>query len=29
MIIIETFAAGCQPKHHPQPATTAITIDTS
>jgi hypothetical protein len=29
MIIIETFAPGCQPKHHPAPATTAVTIDTS
>ena len=29
MIIIETFAAGCQPKHHPAPATTALSIDTS
>jgi hypothetical protein len=28
MIIIETFAAGCQPKHHPAPATT-VNIDTS
>jgi hypothetical protein len=29
MIIIETFAAGCHPKHHPAPATTAVSIDTS
>jgi len=29
MIIIETFATGCQPKHHPPPATIAISIDTS
>jgi hypothetical protein len=29
MIIIETFAAGCQPKHRPAPATAAIRIDTS
>jgi len=29
MIIIETFAAGCQPKHRPAPATTAVSIDTS
>jgi hypothetical protein len=29
MIIIETFAAGCQPKHRPAPATPAIRIDTS
>ena len=29
MIIIETFARGCQPKHHPAPATAAIRIDTS
>ena len=29
MIIIETFARGCQPKHHPTPATAAISIDTS
>jgi len=29
MIIIETFARGCQPKHHPPPATAAIRIDTS
>jgi Putative transposase len=29
MIIIETFAGGCQPKHHPTPATAAIRIDTS
>jgi hypothetical protein len=27
MIIIETFAAGCQPKH--RPATAALSIDTS
>jgi hypothetical protein len=29
MIIIETFAAGCQPKHHPAPATTVLSIDSS
>src|SRR6266436_6592991 len=29
MIIIETFARGCQPRHHPPPATAAIRIDTS
>jgi hypothetical protein len=29
MIIIETFARGCQPKHHPAPAPAAIRIDTS
>ncbi len=29
MIIIETFAAGCQPKHYPARATAAIRIDTS
>ena len=29
MIIIETFARGCQPKHRPTPAPTAIRIDTS
>jgi hypothetical protein len=29
MIIIETFAAGCHPKHRPAPATTAVSIDTS
>jgi len=29
MIIIETFAAGCQPKHRPASATTAVGIDTS
>ena len=29
MIIIETFAAGCQPKHHPAPTTAAVSIDTS
>jgi hypothetical protein len=29
MIIVETFAGGCQPKHRPAPATAAITIDTS
>ena len=29
MIIIETFAHGCQPKHHPASATAAIGIDTS
>jgi hypothetical protein len=29
MIIIETFAAGRQPKHRPASATTAVGIDTS
>jgi hypothetical protein len=29
MIIIETFARGRQPKHHPAPANAAIKIDTS
>jgi len=30
MIIIETFARGCQPKHRPTPANNApIGIDTS
>jgi hypothetical protein len=29
MIIIETFARGCQPKHRPAAATAAIRIDTS
>jgi len=29
MIIIETFARGCQPKHHPASAAAAIGIDTS
>jgi hypothetical protein len=29
MIIIETFARGCQPKHRPPPANAAIRIDTS
>ena len=29
MIIIETFAAGCQPQHRPAPATPAVSIDTS
>jgi hypothetical protein len=29
MIIIETFAADCQPKHRPAPATAAVSIDTS
>jgi hypothetical protein len=29
MIIIETFAGGCQPKHRPASATAAIRIDTS
>ena len=29
MIIIETFAAGCHPKHRPPPATAAVSIDTS
>jgi hypothetical protein len=29
MIIIETFARGCEPKHRPTPAPAAIRIDTS
>jgi hypothetical protein len=29
MIIIETFARGCEPTHRPTPAPTAIRIDTS
>ena len=29
MIIIETFARGCEPKHHPTPAPQQIRIDTS
>jgi hypothetical protein len=29
MIVIETFARGCQPKHRPTPAPAAIRIDTS
>jgi hypothetical protein len=29
MMIIETFAAGCQPKHHPASVTAAMKIDTS
>jgi hypothetical protein len=29
MIIIETFARGCQPKHRPTPASQEIRIDTS
>ena len=29
MIIIETFARNCQPKHRPTPAPAAIRIDTS
>ena len=29
MIIIETFAHGCQPKHRPTPPSPAIRIDTS
>jgi Putative transposase len=29
MIIVETFAGGCQPKRSPAPATAAIRIDTS
>ena len=29
MIIIETFARGCQPKHRPTPASAVIRIDTS
>jgi Putative transposase/Transposase zinc-binding domain len=29
MIIIETFAGGCQPKHHPASAAAAMNIDTS
>ena len=29
MIVIETFARGCQPKHHPTHAPVTIRIDTS
>ena len=29
MIIIETFAAGCHPKHRPAPPTMAVGSDTS
>jgi hypothetical protein len=29
MIIIETFEAGCQPRHRPNPPLVAIRIDTS
>jgi hypothetical protein len=29
MIIIETFARGCQPRHRPTPAPPIIRIDTS
>jgi hypothetical protein len=29
MIIIETFARGCQPKHRASPVPAAIRIDTS
>jgi hypothetical protein len=29
MIIIETFARGCEPKHRPTPVPAAIRIDTS
>jgi hypothetical protein len=29
MIIIETFAAGCHPKHRPTSAATGLSIDTS
>ena len=29
MIIIETFARGGQPRHHPTPATASVRIDTS
>jgi hypothetical protein len=29
MIIIETFARGCEPKHRPTPSPAAIGIDTS
>ena len=29
MIIIETFAGGCPPKHRPAPATAVIRTDTS
>jgi Putative transposase len=29
MIIIETFARGCEPKHRPMPATHGVRIDTS
>jgi len=29
MMIIETFARGCQPEHRPKPTPVAIRIDTS
>lgn len=29
MIVIETFARGCTPKHRPSPTAAAIRIDTS
>jgi hypothetical protein len=29
MMIIETFARGCEPKHRPTPVLAAIRIDTS
>jgi len=29
MIVIETFARGCEPKHRPSPPPVAIRIDTS
>jgi hypothetical protein len=29
MVIIETFARDCEPKHRPTPAPAAIRIDTS
>ena len=29
MIVIETFARGCEPKHRPTPAGGAIRVDTS
>jgi hypothetical protein len=29
MIIIETFKAGCQPRHRPTARLTAVRIDTS
>ena len=29
MVIIETFARGCEPKHRPTPTPAAIRIDTS
>ena len=29
MIVVETFARGCQPRHRPTPAPAAMPIDTS